>query len=155
MTTIRNTIVTALSNAGVSEYSQNNYATYIDAVEQAFTERGYEQVEALVAAGKAQGLGQYGREEELISLVEQATGLTRRPAPEPEPVVEAPSASDLEAMLGDEAEEGGKKKGKKGKKGALNAILEQLQGIASKQAEQDDALNKLKGLAQSRLGVTL
>ncbi len=153
MSEIRNTITSALSNAGVSEYQQENYSRYITAVEEAFVEKGYEMVESLVAAGKAQGLGMYGREEELVSIIEQATGLTRRPAPEPEPVVEAPSASDLEALFGeDEVEEGGKKKGKKAK---LNAILEQLQGIASKQAEQDDALNKLKGLAQSRLGVTL
>lgn len=155
MTTIRETIQSALTSAGVSEYQQENYGRYIDAVEKAFVEKGYEMVESLIAAGKEQGLGLYGREEELVSIIEQATGLTRRPAPEPEPVVETASASDLEALFAEPGalvEEGGKKKGKKK---ALAAILEQLQAISNKQAEQDESLNKLKGLAQSRLGVTL
>ena len=153
MSTIRETIQSALVNAGLSEERQSYYSTYVDAVEKALVERGYEQIEALVAAANAEGFGRYGYEEELLSKLEAATGLTRRPAPEPEPEEEVASASDLEALFAEDGEEGGKKKGKT--KAVLNEVLATLQTIAAKQAEQDDALNKLKGLAQSRLGVTL
>lgn len=143
MTTIRETIQSALSSAGVSEYSQNNYSTYIDAVEQAFNEREWAATESLVEAGVRMG----GNRGQVETLVEQA-GLTFRPAPEPEPVAEAPSASDLEAMLADEEEGKGKKKGKK-------AVMALLQQIAEKQEAQDQRINALADIASRRLGVNV
>lgn len=165
MTTIRETVVSALRSAGVSEYSQQSYQSYIDAVVNALEaqqtpvagsqdeqEKGYVLIENLVAAGQRLGLGIGRYEEELVSTIEQATGLTRRPAPEPEPEV-----ADLEALFNEDGEvaEGGKKKGKKAQKALLGQILTTLEGISAKQSEQDEVLSKLKGLASSRLGVTI
>jgi len=141
---IRETIQSALVEAGVSEYSQNNYSTYIDAVDKALTEKVYDISEALVEAGVRMGANR-GQVETLVESV----GLSLRPAPEPEPVVEAPSASDLEAMLAEDGaqfEDKGKKKGKK-------AVMALLQQIAEKQEAQDRRINALADIASRRLGV--
>jgi hypothetical protein len=145
---IRETIQSALVEAGVSEYSQNNYSTYIDAVDKALTEKVYDISEALVEAGVRMGANR-GQVETLVESV----GLSLRPAPEPEPVVEAPSASDLEALYaenGEEAETEGKGK-KKGKK----AVMAMLQQIAEKQEAQDQRINALADIASRRLGVNV
>jgi len=150
---IRETVVSALTNAGVSEYQQSSYTRYIDAVVNALEaqrpepaddpERGYVLIENLVAAGQRLGLGLGRYEEELISTIEQATGLTRRPAPEPEPEVD-----DLEGLFSEGDSEAGV-----GQK--LDAILTSLGSIAKTQSEQAEAIAALKGLAKSRLGVNL
>jgi hypothetical protein len=148
---IRETVVSALTNAGVSEYQQSSYTRYIDAVVNALeaqqvqpadeAERGYVLIENLVAAGQRLGLGLGRYEEELISTIEQATGLTRRPAPEPE-------VDDLEGLFSEGDSEAGV-----GQK--LDAILTSLGAIARTQTEQAEAIAALKGLAKSRLGVNL
>lgn len=152
MTSIRETITSALTNAGVSAYQQNNYSTYIDAVVTAVeaqqgegqqvdqAEQGYVIIENLVETAQGYGLGRGPYEEELVAKIEEVTGLTRRPAPEPEP--ELPSASDLEAEFASEDD-------------TLTAILTAVREIQATQSEQGAAIEKLNGLAKSRLGVNL
>lgn len=151
---IRETVVSALTNAGVGEYDQRSYSRYIDAVVSALTERetavapqpaddperGYVMIENLVELGRAYV---NTSEEELTRAIEQATGLTRRPAPEPEPEMD-----DLEGLFAEGNSEAGV-----GQK--LDAILTSLGAIAKTQSDQAEAIAALKGLAKSRLGVNL
>jgi hypothetical protein len=135
---INSTIVSALHSAGVSEYSQQSYSTYVAAVEKALTEREHQITDELLSI--ADQYGSFDRDDVKNELATR-TGLTFRPEPEPE--VEAPAAEE-EDVTGESSE--GKKKGKNGKR--IDALEEKLDTLSA-------SVSQLVTLAQRHLGASI
>lgn len=89
MTSIRNTITTALSAQGINA---DGYGEYIDAAANALTEREYAFSEQIIDTVSHQ----FGVSRDEVQRRVEQLGMAVRPAPEPEP---APDLSELEAQF--------------------------------------------------------
>lgn len=131
--TVRSTIVDALPGAATS----SQYVEYVDAVEQALTERDHNLVDSITRGV----VGYFNVPAEQVQAQLESLGMAVRPAPEP--VLPEPTAEDrLLADLADLPEEpvtaegGPSKKGKKGGKKSRLARLEKAVGKLTKIAER-------------------
>lgn len=137
---INSTISSALTEAGVSEYSRSSYQSYIDAVEKAVTERDYQISEALIEAASQQGIG-----ERHATLLLVNAGLSVRPVVVPEPVAVEVEVEE-EVTVEEDVVEGGKSKGKNGKR--IDALEEKIDTLSG-------SIAQLVQLANRHLGASL
>lgn len=131
--TIRSTVETALSNAGVST---SGYTSYINTVVAALEEREFGITETIVDETAANFRVS---KEQVTEQVKAKTALEFRPIPEP--VVEVPAVEEEAAEEADS--EGATKSGGKGKR---IAVLEKAV------ADIQESINKLTTLAERHLG---
>jgi hypothetical protein len=92
MTSIRNTITTALSAQGINA---DGYGEYVDAAAEALTEREYQFSEQIIDTVAYQ----FGVSKDEVQRRVEQLGMAVRPAPEPEPEVEV---MNLEALFADD-----------------------------------------------------
>ena len=119
---IRETITDSLIVIGVSTDEIENYNRWIDVAKDALVEREYEIAERIIEVALSET--EFDREA-IENFVAQA-GLSVRPQPEPEPVVEAPAADLTDS--------------------------ERITKLEQNQQTIVDALNKLTRLAEQHLG---
>lgn len=122
--TVRSTIIDALPGAAAS----SQYVEYVDAVDQALTERDHNLTDAITG----QVVQHFGVTEDQVRVALEDLGMAVRPAPAtvlPEPTAEDRLLADLAELPEDEEAPA---KGKKGKKPSKKERFNNLEAAVAK-----------------------
>lgn len=119
--TVATTVTSALQSNGLGQY-----AGHAEPVIAALENRDYQLVELITARVSSQ----FGVSAETVQSELAGIGMAVRPAPEPEPVVEAPVAEEAPAKKGKKGKKAKKDKGLEAKVNALIELAERHLGVS-------------------------